>query len=122
MADADGRHMTAEDRAAGDTARMVYILYLVGLVIGLTAVVGVVLAYLNRSDAPAWVRSHYDFQIRTFWLSFLWFIVGTLLTFVLIGWMVFLVWYVWAIIRCVYGLNLAGKGLPHPDPRSSGFT
>ncbi|MGE4219738.1 MAG: DUF4870 family protein [Alphaproteobacteria bacterium] len=122
MTDAGSQDMTGQDRSTADTARVVYILYLVGLAVGLTAVVGVVLAYMNRSDAAAWVRSHYDFQIKTFWLSIVWFIVGTLLTFVLIGWAVFLVWYIWVIARCVSGLNLLGKGMPHPDPRSSGFT
>ncbi len=122
MADVEGQDAVGRDRSTADTARIVYILYLVGLAVGLTAVVGVVLAYMNRSEAAGWVRSHYDFQIKTFWLSFVWFIVGTLLTFVLIGWAVFLVWYVWVITRCISGLNRLGKGEPHPDPRSSGFT
>ena len=55
--------------AAATAARMatiVYILYLVGLIAGITTVVGVVIAYVNRADAPEWVQSHYQFQIRTF--------------------------------------------------------
>lgn len=47
----------------------VYILYLVGFLAGITALVGLVLAYVNRSDASAWLQSHYTFQIRTFWIG-----------------------------------------------------
>src|SRR5438477_11416343 len=53
------------DPAEADTAKIVYILYLVSLIFGLTSIVGVIMAYVNRADAPGWVRSHYRFQIRT---------------------------------------------------------
>ncbi|MXZ09042.1 MAG: hypothetical protein F4Y79_06295, partial [Gemmatimonadetes bacterium] len=49
------------------TAKIVYILYLAELVVGITGLIGVIMAYVNRSDAPEWLASHYRFQIRTFW-------------------------------------------------------
>ena len=52
------------------TAKLVYILYLVGLVFGITGIIGVIVAYVNKGDAPEWMQSHYRFQIRTFWMGF----------------------------------------------------
>ena len=48
----------------------VYSLYLLSLVFPVApAVVGVVIAYARRSDSTAVSRSHYAFQIRTFWMA-----------------------------------------------------
>ena len=60
------------------TAKIVYILYMVGLVMGITGIVGVVLAYVNKDNAPEWLKSHYQFQIRTFWIGALYIFVGCL--------------------------------------------
>lgn len=37
---------------------------------GFPALIAVVIAYSQRSGARRWVRSHYDFQIRIFWVAF----------------------------------------------------
>lgn len=57
-------------------AKIVYILYLVGVVFGITGLIGVVMAYIYKSDAPEWLSSHYQFQIRTFWIGLLYLVVG----------------------------------------------
>ncbi len=64
------------DAAAGKTANLIYILYLVSLIVGITSLSGVVMAYLNRDDAPELVKSHYRFQIRTFWFGLLFGMIG----------------------------------------------
>ncbi|VAW04204.1 hypothetical protein MNBD_ALPHA01-1350 [hydrothermal vent metagenome] len=98
------------------TAKIVYILYLVGLVIGLTGIIGVVIAYVNRSDAPDWLKSHYQFQIRTFWIGGLYMLIGALLAFVVIGWLVMLFWVIWLIVRCIKGLKSLDQKEAHPNP------
>lgn len=100
------------------TAKVIYILYLVGIVFGITGIVGVVMAYINKSDAPEWLQSHYRFQIRTFWIGFLFMFVGSLLSLVLIGWFILLFWVVWLIIRCVKGMKALEANEAHPDPGS----
>ena len=40
----------AADR--GETAKIIYILYLAGLVVFVTNLVGVIMAYVNRNQAP----------------------------------------------------------------------
>jgi uncharacterized membrane protein len=107
---------TPED--SGSTANLIYILYLVGLVVGVTGLVGVVMAYLNRGGAAEWVRTHYQFQIRTFWIGLLGSIVGFLLTFILIGFLVLLAVAIWFIIRCVKGMQCISRREAYPNPET----
>jgi len=59
------------------------------------------MAYLNKDDAPEWLRTHYQFQIRTFWIGALFIFIGGLLSLVIIGYFMLLFWLVWLIICCV---------------------
>ena len=58
--------VTSEDRTL---PAIVYGLYLLGLVNGLTILVGLVIAHINRDTAGPVMRSHYTFLIRTFWIG-----------------------------------------------------
>jgi len=107
---------TMPSSSSEGTAKIVYVLYLVGIVLGITGIVGVVMAYVSKSEAPEWLQSHYQFQIRTFWIGLLYLVIGSILAVVLIGYLVILFWIVWLIIRCVKGINLLDKKQPHPDP------
>jgi len=51
----------------------VYILYLVGFLTGITVLVGVVIAYLQRDRTDRISQSHFQFQIATFWIGLLYF-------------------------------------------------
>jgi len=105
----------------GKMATVVYILYLVALAIGVTALIGLIMAYIYRDGAPYWVRTHYHFQIRTFWIGVLFVLVGVVTSFIVVGWFVLLFWLVWLVVRCVKGLKLLGEGRAHPNPLSWGF-
>ncbi|MGH6993814.1 MAG: hypothetical protein ACRED8_14190, partial [Caulobacteraceae bacterium] len=48
-------------------ALIIYILYLIPFAWPVAHIVGLVLAYVNRPTTPAWLNSHYTYQIRTFW-------------------------------------------------------
>ncbi|WP_333609130.1 DUF4870 family protein [Arsukibacterium sp.] len=104
----------------GDTsgAKLVYILYLVGLIFGITGIIGVIMAYVNKDDGPDWLQSHYRFQIRTFWMGLLFMIVGGILLIVLIGWFIYLFWVVWLIIRCIKGLKQLDLQQPVKDEKT----
>ena len=93
------------------SAKIVYGLYLAGLVVGITALIGLILAYIKRGDddTPAWLNSHYSFQIRTFWYGLVYLIVGGVLSMVVIGWLVGLFWLVWLIVRCIKGFTALDK-------------
>jgi uncharacterized membrane protein len=98
------------DPAEGRTANLIYILYLVGLVVGITGLVGLIMAYVNKDEAPAWVQSHYRFQIRTFWIGLLYAVIGGVTTPILIGFLIVLFAVVWWIIRCAKGMKAVGEG------------
>jgi uncharacterized membrane protein len=110
--------INAEPVVNASTAKLVYILYLVGLIFGITGVIGVVLAYVNKADAPEWLQSHYRFQIRTFWMGLVYLIVGSILLLVLVGWLVYLFWVIWLIVRCVKGLKALEQQQPVADETS----
>ena len=98
-------------------ANVVYILYLVSLVTGITGLIGLIMAYVNQGESASWVRTHYQFQIRTFWISLLISIVGAITFFILIGWLVWLLGIVWFIVRCAKGMSYLGRreALPNPE-------
>ncbi len=99
-----------------EMANVVYILYLVSLITGITGLIGLVMAYVNKGTSASWVQTHYQFQIRTFWIGLLFSIIGVITVFVLIGWLVLLFTLIWLIVRCAKGMSWLGRGEPVPNP------
>lgn len=102
--------------AEGDTAKLIYILYLASLIVGITAIVGVIMAYVNRGDTPEWVQTHYRFQIRTFWIGVLYGLISLITMFIVIGFLLALFTLVWWIVRCAKGLQRQSRGEPYDNP------
>jgi len=102
-------------------ANLIYILYLVAFVVGITSIVGVVMAYMAKDEAPEWLKSHYNNQINIFWKSLLYALVSLVLMVVLIGFVLMLVVLVWYIVRVVKGLQALSKQEPIENPGSWGF-
>jgi len=115
MSPTDPNLPPASSTSAVSNAQIIYILYLVSLVVGVTSIVGVIMAYVYRGEAPDWLRSHYRFQIRTFWIGLLYVVIGMLLSAVLIGFLVLLFWLVWLILRCVKGMQQLERREPVTD-------
>ncbi len=115
MSPTDPNLPPASSTSAVSNAQIIYILYLVSLVVGVTSIVGVIMAYVYRGDAQDWLRSHYRFQIRTFWIGLLYVVIGMLLSAVLIGFLVLLFWLVWLILRCVKGMQQLERREPVTD-------
>jgi len=87
---------------------VIYGLYALSLVFGVTAIIAIVLNYIKKDEARGtWLDSHFTWQIRTFWWGVVWFVLGGLTWIILIGWVVWGVAYVWFIYRIAKGwLNL----------------
>ena len=100
---------------------VIYVLYLASLLMGITALIGVILAYVNKGTNSAIIESHYQFQIRTFWIGLLYLIASWLLIFIVIGWLVLLFFFIWLIVRCAKGIKLLNQQQPIPDPTSWTF-
>ncbi|HEX7038272.1 MAG TPA: DUF4870 domain-containing protein [Pseudomonadales bacterium] len=104
--------------ASGETTqiKIIYVLYLAGFVLGITPIIGLVMAYMARGSGPEWLESHYTYAIRTFWIGLLYGMVASVLTVVLIGFLLYAVVAIWFIVRCVKGLMRADKEQPIEDP------
>ena len=102
-----------DDKKARDLAQLVYILQAVGFVIGITWIVAVIVNYVKRDDVRGTLaESHFDWQIKTFWVSLGGWIVGVITVFILIGWLVLLAVAVWSIYRVVKGWLALNDGKP----------
>ena len=97
---------------------VVYVLYLIGFFTAITALVGVIMAYVKRQEATPIEQSHLQFQIRTFWIGLLMVVVGSILTAIVIGGLLLLVWFVWTLVRCIKGLMRINEGRGIDEPTS----
>lgn len=120
----------AEDKTM---AVVVYVLFLLSFVtMGVTGLVGVILAYANRSVAGPRMASHHTFQIRTFWIGFAAMLFGATLffwgaifsliligiPFLIMGKLLLAATTVWYAVRCVVGLIKASQDDAYPTPHN----
>ncbi|MVA99599.1 hypothetical protein GN330_20315 [Nitratireductor sp. CAU 1489] len=104
---------------AGKTnIQIIYVLYLVSLAIGVTALIGIVLAHMNRGKAGGWVETHYTWAIRTFWIGVLYGVICVVLAVIGIGFLLMIAVAVWAIVRIVIGLQKSSRDEPIDNPES----
>jgi uncharacterized membrane protein len=99
-------------------AFIVYVLYLVGYFNGFTKLIGVIIAHVQLGSGDPVADSHYQFQIRTFWIGLLYILVGVVLIVVLVGFVVLLWWFVWSLVRNIKGLLLLNDNKPVANPTS----
>lgn len=97
---------------------IISLLYLGGwLTGGISALVGIVLAFVWRGEAKAeWEESHYQYLINTFWIGLIGGFIGFVLMIVLIGFPILLAIGVLFVVRPVLSLVNAQKQAPMPNP------
>ena len=120
---------TRDDRVM---AIAVYALYIAGLVNGITVLVGVIMAYALMSGASEPYRSHFIFQIRSFWLSLGFALLGGLLIsagvpllligvgalMIGLGGLILAALWIWFLVRSIIGLVTLYRGDAYPRPRA----
>lgn len=98
---------------------IVSLLYLSSCILGVTAIVGIVLAYVWKGEQrPDWELTHYEYLIRTFWIGLIGTVIGLMLLIVLIGAFVLLGVAVLVVVRCVLSLINAQKRKAMPNPQT----
>lgn len=103
---------------------LISLLYIASLALGVTALVGVVLAHVWRSDNPqAWEQSHFTYLIRTFWAALIVSVAGVILAVGVIGYpimagMFLLAAVLWMVVRSALSLAKAQKREPMPRPET----
>jgi uncharacterized membrane protein len=90
---------------------------------GLPSIIAVIMNYARRSETHGtWLESHFRWQIRTFWFSWLWIlvvsVVAAALLILLIGFVIAIVGYAligaWIIYRVARGWLALREGRPMP--------
>ena len=89
-------------------ATAVYALQAASFIFGITYFIAIIINYVKRENAQGtWIESHFRWQIRTFWFGLLWFVLGGLTFFIVIGWVILFAAALWLIYRILKGwLNL----------------
>ena len=112
----DGTSMAAgpeAERRLRNLTAIVYALQAVSLVLGLTLIASVIINVLKRPEvAGTWLETHFDWQIRTFWWTLLWLVLGLASLIVFVGLPVLLGAAVWLMYRVVRGWIALSDGKP----------
>ena len=95
------------------------VLIVTAFLFGWPSIIAVILNYVKRSDVRGtWLDSHFSWQIRTFWYSLLWLIVGTVLFITVVGIPVaYVIWWVtgiWVLYRIIRGALALSSERPMP--------
>ena len=98
---------------------VVYTMYALAFLTGFTALVGVVVAYLNRDAVRGtWLESHMIWQIRSFWYALAIQAIGWVTTLILIGWLIVPLGGLFFIWRIAKGWVRLANRRPVENPSS----
>ena len=110
---APGAGDVADEKRLRNLTALVYGLQAVSLVFGITLFAGVIVNYLKRSEVEGtWLESHFEWQIRTFWWTLLWGVLGLASAIVVVGIFILLGAAVWLIYRVARGWMALNDGNP----------
>ncbi len=87
---------------------IIYLLQILSFATGITFIVAVIMNYIKLNEVRGtWLETHFRWQIRTFWFSILWAVIGWILMIILIGYLILIANGIWIIYRIVRGwINL----------------
>jgi uncharacterized membrane protein len=90
------------------------------LVAGVTCFAAVILNYLKRDAVEgSFLESHFNWQVRTFWFSLLWSVLGFATFFVGVGVPILFANVIWYIYRIARGWLALNDGQPMPASKDS---
>ncbi|MBK6800031.1 MAG: hypothetical protein IPG83_00650 [Novosphingobium sp.] len=96
---------------------IISLLYLSSFVLGITALIGVILAFVWKGEPhEEWEATHYQYLINTFWIGLVGTIVGVVTMIVLIGFLILMATVALCIVRSVLSLINAQKRMAMPNP------
>jgi len=95
----------AQAEANKQITHVIYALYAASLFTGsITGIAAIILNSVKRDDVVGTLyESHFRWQIRTFWFSILWAVIGAITMWIVVGFVVWFVAGIWFIYRIVKG-------------------
>ena len=71
---------------------------------GLPLLIGLAINFIKRKEvAGTWLESHFQWQIRTFWFTLVWTVLGGITAIFVIGWFILSAAMLWLIYRVAKG-------------------
>jgi uncharacterized membrane protein len=97
---------------------LIYILYLCGIIAPLLSIVGAVFAFANQNYKNKIWQTHYVFAFRTFIFGLIGFFISIISTLILIGPLIYILVFVWFVVRSIFAIQYLLEDAPHPDPKT----
>lgn len=111
MQNASAAATSGAERNLRTVVLVVYGLYFLSFVGGFTSIIGVIIAHIKKGDAAGTVyESHFSNQLKIFWIGLGLGLVGGVLAFVGIGWLILLGVGIWFLYRAIKGFLRAIEG------------
>lgn len=107
-----------EDPSTRKVAFAIYIIYLVSFILPILPIVGVVFAYIFENDAKDYLKSHYQYLIRSFWIALLYFSIAGLSMLIVIGVVLIPICMLWWLVRLAKGLKSLLRQQPIESPKT----
>lgn len=105
-----------EDSSCKKVAFAIYCLYLISIVFPLLAIIGVIFAYIFENDARTFLKSHYQYLIRSFWIGLLYFSISVVTIIFIVGIFLVPLSLIWWLIRLAKGIKslMRHEAIAHP--------
>ena len=102
------RQLTPREENAKSNVVIAYIFMLLGVFTGVFWLIGAIWAMVKADEARGTLfEDHYANIISTFWWGIFWSVIGVILAFFFIGYIVLFGVWVWSIFRMVKGIARA---------------
>ncbi len=95
---------------------LIYVLYLCGIIIPILPIIGAVFAFANKNHKNELWRNHYIFAFRTFCFGILGAFVAMITTFIFIGPILYMLVFIWFVVRSIVAMQYLLEGVSHPNP------
>lgn len=115
----DSGSAVSTNPAERGNANLIYILYLASLVVGITGLIGLIMAYVSKDSSPDWLKTHYNHQINIFWKGLAYVFAGVILSVIVVGLLILVWWLIWFLVHNIRGLQALSRG--EPMPKSAGW-
>lgn len=106
----------AAERSERNVLLITYVLYGLGCFFFITTVAGVIINHLKMGElAPRSINwTHHRWLMRTFWFTLLWFLVCLVLTPFFIGFIGYVILWIWCFYRFIRGIMRFAEYRPMP--------
>jgi uncharacterized membrane protein len=95
---------------------LIYVLYLSGIIVPILPIIGAVFAFANKAGNNELYRTHYVFAFRSFCFGIAGAFVALITTFIFIGPILYMLIFIWFVVRSIVALQYLLEGQAHPNP------